>query len=67
MVEKTEKSDFYCFVYCEGWSISWHRDIFDSAVFSGDIVQNIKNEKGAHFVDTFFPLFFGRYCTKHQK
>ncbi len=43
---KTKKSSFYRSVYSEEWSTSWHRDIFESAVFSGDIVQNIKNEKG---------------------
>ncbi len=65
--EKNENLGFYSFVYWEVWSISWPRDIFDSAIFSRDILQNVKNEKGptlsilmakirkferAHFVDT---------------
>ncbi len=44
--QKKEKSRFYRFLYWEGWFISWHRDIFDFAVFSGYIAQNIKNEEG---------------------
>ncbi len=55
--EKNEKSSFYHFVYWEGRSISWHTDIFDSAVFSGDIAQNMKNEKGRVLSMSFFPLY----------
>ncbi len=45
MAKKTKNEVFYSFVYWEVWSMSWPRHIFASTIFSGDILQNVKNKK----------------------
>ncbi len=62
--EKTKNQVFIVLYAGQGWSINSHRDIFDFAVFSGDIAQNIENEKGpALSIPGLhrFKIFFLRY------